>query len=153
MAPYHAIFNDRCTHSMPHSPIQVYLVDDEPSICSAYARLFRSAQMNPRIFGSVEEFMAANCPDDHACVISDVRMKGISGLELPRLLAEAGRNLPVILVSAYDTPGARETARRVGAAAFFRKPVDDQALLDAIEWALTKRPAAVASQENSAAMK
>ncbi|HEY2572571.1 MAG TPA: response regulator [Verrucomicrobiaceae bacterium] len=128
---------------MHRSPIQVYLVDDEPSVGSAYARLFRSAKMQPHVFRSVEEFMSANCPDDHACVICDVRLNGTSGLDLPLLLEKAGRKLPVILVSAYDTPEVRETARRVGAAAFFRKPVDDQALLDAIEWALTKWPGPV----------
>jgi FixJ family two-component response regulator len=93
--------------------------------------------MRPQTFASVEEFMRADCPDDHACVISDVRMPGISGLELPGLLARAGRRLPVIFTTAHDTPETREIAQRAGAAAYFRKPVDDQALLDAIAWALS----------------
>ena len=65
-------------------------------------------------------------------------MAGTSGLELPALLARAGRRLPVIF-TAHDTAGTREMAQRAGAAAYFRKPVDDQALLDACR-ALNKRP-------------
>ena len=78
--------------------------------------------------------MQADLCDDDACIISDVRMPGVSGLELPRLLAQAGRHLPVILVTAHDTVETRNRAQEVGAAAYFRKPVDDQALLDAIAW-------------------
>jgi FixJ family two-component response regulator len=117
-------------------PIQVYIVDDEQSVRTAYARLIRSAQMEPRTFESVEEFMRSEFRDENACVISDVRMPGASGLELPGMLERAGHHLPVIFATAHDTPETRETAQRMGAAAFFRKPVDDQALLDAIAWAL-----------------
>ena len=74
---------------MPNLPVQVYIVDDEPSVCTAYARLVRSAKMQPRTFESVEEFMRADLSDENACVISDVRMPGTSGLELPALLARA----------------------------------------------------------------
>jgi FixJ family two-component response regulator len=124
---------------MPNAPIQIYIVDDEPSICTAYARLVRSASMQARAFPSVEEFMAADISDKRACLICDVAMPGVSGLDLPTLLARAGRNLPVIFVTAHDTPETRAIAQRVGAAAYFRKPVDGQALLDAIVWALSPR--------------
>jgi FixJ family two-component response regulator len=121
------------------APIQIYIVDDEPSVCAAYARLVRSARMQPVTFASVDEFMRADLPDTNACVVSDVRMPGTSGLELPALLAKADRHVPVILVTAHDTQETRDTAHRVGAAAYFRKPVDDQALLDAIAWAISRR--------------
>ena len=126
------------TSPMPNPPVQIYIVDDEPSVCTAYARIARSAKMQPRTFESVEEFMRADLPDENACVISDVRMPGTSGLELPALLARAGRHLPVIFITAHDTPETRNMARRAGAAAYFHKPVDDQALLDAVAWALSK---------------
>jgi FixJ family two-component response regulator len=122
---------------MPPPPIQVYIIDDEPSICSAYARLARSAKMQPQTFASVEDFMRADFSDENACILSDLRMPGISGLELPALLSRAGRHLPVIFITAHDSVEARESAQRAGAAAYFRKPVDDQALLDAIAWALS----------------
>lgn len=123
---------------MVNAPIRVYIVDDEPSVCTAYARLARSAKMQPRTFASVEEFLSADLPDENACVVSDIQMPGTSGLDLPMLVGRAGRHLPVIFVTAHDTPQARSQAQRVGAAAYFRKPVDAQALLDAITWAITK---------------
>ncbi len=117
----------------------IYIVDDEPSVRTAFARLARSARMEATGFASVDEFMAAEVSDEHACVICDVRMPGTSGLELPGLLARDGRNLPVIFITAHDTEETRTIAQRMGAAAYFRKPVDDQALLDAIAWALSDR--------------
>jgi FixJ family two-component response regulator len=121
---------------MPKPPVQIYIVDDEPSICTAYTRLLRSARMRSQAFCSVEDFLQADCSSEHACVICDVQMPGAGGLELPAFLAQIGRQMPVIIVTAQDTSDTRELAQQVGAAAYFRKPVDDQALLDAIEWAL-----------------
>lgn len=125
-------------------PIQIYIVDDEPSVRAAYARLVRSARMEPRTFCTVEEFLSTELSDENACVVSDIKMPGSSGLALPGLLDKAGRHLPVIFITAHDTPETRDTAQRAGAAGFFRKPVDGQALLDAIEWALSKPPDASA---------
>ena len=122
---------------MPDAPIQVYIVDDEPSICTAYARLVRSAKMQPRTFASVEDFLASEFTDENACVISDIQMPGTNGLDLPMLLVRAGHDVPVIFVTAHDTPETRSHAQSTGAAGYFRKPVDDQALLDAIAWAIS----------------
>jgi FixJ family two-component response regulator len=121
---------------MPSTAIQLYIVDDEPSVRTAYARLARSAGMAARTFASVEEFMQADAPDENACIVCDVQMPGTSGLELPGMLGRAGRQLPVIFVTAHDTEETRALAQRIGAAGYFRKPVDDQALIDAIAWAL-----------------
>ena len=121
---------------MPNLDILVYIIDDEPSVCTAYARLVRSAKMQPRTFASVEDFMRSDITDKKACVICDVQLPGKSGLDLPVLLGRAGRHLPVIFVTAHDTPETRDLAHRFGAAGYFRKPVDDQALLDSIEWAV-----------------
>jgi len=122
---------------MPNPAIQVYIVDDEPSICTAYARLVRSAKMQPRTFASVEDFLRSDFTDENACVISDIQMPGTNGLDLPALLARAGHRVPVIFVTAHDTPETRCRAQNAGAAGYFRKPVDDQALLDAIAWAIS----------------
>lgn len=122
---------------MPSAPIQVYIVDDEPSICTAYARLVRSAKMQSRTFASVEDFMRSDFTDENACVVSDVQFPGKSGLELPILLGRAGHHVPVIFVTAHDNAETRDLAQRYGAAGYFRKPVDDQALLDAITWAIS----------------
>jgi FixJ family two-component response regulator len=127
---------------MPRSSIQVYIVDDEPSICTAYARLVRSAHMQPSTFASVEDLLNSTFSDTNACVVSDVQFPGKSGLELPVLLGRAGHHLPVIFVTAHDTAETRDLAHRFGASAYFRKPVDDQALLDAIVWAIHGKPVA-----------
>ena len=125
---------------MPTAQTRIYIVDDEPLVCTAYSRLARSAKMEARTFSSVEEFLSAEISDENTCLICDIAMHGISALELPTLLARAGRQLPVIFVTAHDTPETREFAQRAGAAAYFHKPVDDQALLDAIAWALASGP-------------
>lgn len=121
---------------MPNQPTKVYIVDDEPSVCTAYARLARSAHMEPRIFSSVNEFIKADVADDNACIICDVAMQGTAGLELPGMLRRAHRHIPVIFVTAHDTEETRTAAQHAGSSGYFRKPVDDQALLDAIAWAL-----------------
>lgn len=81
--------------------------------------------------------MRSDFEDENACVVSDVQFPGKSGLELPVLLGRAGHRLPVVFVTAHDTPETRDLAMRFGAAGYFRKPVDDQALLDAISWAIS----------------
>ena len=125
---------------MQRQGIQIYIIDDEESIRTAYARLARSAKMNARTFASVDEFLQEEVSDGNACLVCDVAMPGKSGIELPSLLAAAGRHLPVIFVTGYDTAETRATAQRSGAAAYFRKPIDDQALLDAISWAVSHQP-------------
>jgi FixJ family two-component response regulator len=117
---------------MPNLPIQVYVVDDEPAVCTSLARLLRSARMLPQTFLSVEQLLQADLSSHNSCVVSDVRMPGTSGLALPALLAEAGIPIPVIFVTAHDSPDMRRMAQQAGAIACFRKPVDDRALLDAI---------------------
>jgi FixJ family two-component response regulator len=134
------MFRTSAKQSMPTASVQVYIVDDEPTICTAYARLMRSARMRARTFASVQDFLRSEISAEHACVICDVQMPGLGGLELPALLAEAGQKIPVIFVTAHDTPETRELAQQTGAAGYFRKPVDDQALLDAITWAVRCQP-------------
>ena len=74
---------------MPNPRTKVYIVDDEPSICKAYERLVHSAHMEAHTFSSVQEFMEAKITDDNACIICDVAMPGITGLELPGILKRA----------------------------------------------------------------
>jgi FixJ family two-component response regulator len=118
------------------APITVYIVDDEPSIRQALSRLLHSVGMRGKVFETVSELVNTERFTDRACIVADIRLPEISGLELPALLARQGRRLPVIFVTAYDTDENRAAARLTGAAAFFRKPVDGQALLDAITWAV-----------------
>ena len=117
-------------------PITVYIVDDEPSVRQALGRLVQSAGKRAEVFTTVPELVGLGCFAEPACVIADIRMPEVSGLELPGLLERRGHRLPVIFVTAYDRKQNREAARRFGAVAFFHKPIDGQALLDAIAWAV-----------------
>ncbi|WP_050028747.1 response regulator [Verrucomicrobium sp. BvORR034] len=125
---------------MSPPPIHVYIVDDDPSVRTAYARLLRSALIEAQTFSCVEEFLNARVTDANACVVSDIVMPGTSGLELPNKLAHSGRKLPIIFITAHDSKELRNRAQSIGAVALFRKPVDGQALLDAIAWAVNRTP-------------
>ncbi len=114
----------------------IYILDDDESVRRALARLLRAAGLVAVTCASVDELLAAPALSDCACIVADIRMQGTSGLALPGLLSGRGLHTPVIFVSAQDTEGTRAEAKRAGAAGFFRKPVDDQALLDAVAWAI-----------------
>ena len=116
--------------------LTVYIVDDDASVRQALARLVRSAGIRAEMFGTVPELVTQARDKEPDCVIADIRMPGTSGLELPSLLASQGHRVPVIFVTAYDTEQNRAEARSAGAAGFFHKPVDGQALIDAIAWAV-----------------
>ena len=115
----------------------VYVIDDDESIRKSFSRLFRSANLNVETFPSPDEFLARPIQPQNACILLDIRMPGTTGFDLQKKLSEAGILLPVIVVSASDDEHVRDTARRLGAKSFFRKPVDDQALLDAILWVVS----------------
>lgn len=119
--------------------LTVYLIEDDDSVRRALTRLLRAAGMQPEAFSSVEDFLKVSSLSESSCIVADVRMPGASGLEMPERLSPSGRKVPLIVVTADDTDKTRSAAKRAGASAFFRKPVDDQALLDAIEWALNRR--------------
>lgn len=123
---------------MPSSPpaAKVYVIDDEECVRRSMGRLFRSAGLECRCFPSVDEFLAARCPSERACIVSDLRMPGRTAMDLPTHLAGENRVIPVVFITANDTSEMREAAQRAGAAGYFRKPVDDQALLDAVHWAI-----------------
>jgi FixJ family two-component response regulator len=114
----------------------VYVVDDDPSIQRALVRLLSSAGMHCMAFASIDALLVANLDGRGHCVIADVRIGHDDGLRIPKLLAERGLGMPVIVLTAVDTDDIRGRALQAGAVAFFRKPVDDQALIDAIRWAL-----------------
>ncbi len=113
----------------------VFVVDDDRSARRGIARLLRTAGHDVRAFASAEEFLDDFDPETFGCLVLDVRMPGMSGQELQAELAARGVGLPIIVVSADDDSETRKTAHKMNAAAFFRKPVDGSALLDAIEWA------------------
>jgi FixJ family two-component response regulator len=117
----------------------IYIIDDDKSVLRAMQRLIKSTGMDVETFVSVQEFLAFKYRDRDACMIVDIKLHGKSGLELPEKLRDIGSPLPVIFITGFDTPETREQAKRCGAVGYFRKPIDDQALLDSIQWALTRQ--------------
>lgn len=109
----------------------IYIVDDDPSVGRGLARLMRAAGLRPVVFSSGEAFLAGLGAERPCCVLLDITMPHPGGLEA---LDRAGPELPVIAISARDDESTRRRARQFGARFFLRKPVDDQALLDAIDW-------------------
>jgi FixJ family two-component response regulator len=114
----------------------IYLIDDDESARRTFSTLLQSAGLDAETFSSVEEFLSSPRRDENACMITDIRMPGLTGFDLQKKIASQGIRMPVIMISAGNDAQARERARELGAVSFFRKPVDDQALLDAIFWAI-----------------
>jgi FixJ family two-component response regulator len=110
----------------------VCIVDDDPSVRRALRRLLKSAGLRARTFASAGEFLGAGGASVCDCLILDVRMPGIDGLQLQAHLAASGSSVPILFISGHDDPEAAAQALAAGAAEFFDKPVDDEALLGAI---------------------
>ena len=110
----------------------VAVVDDEASVRKAIHRLLVASSVRVEVFSSGEEFLASLA--DHApdCVILDLHMPGITGLDVQKQLIRAGMRLPIVVVTAYDEPETREQCLAAGAAAYLQKPLDDQVLLNAV---------------------
>jgi len=113
------------------------VIDDDESVRKSFARLLRSADYECEVFSSPEEFLSTAWQEKDACIVADVRMRSLTGFDLAERLIAGGIRIPVIVVSASDDSQVLEHARELGAVAFFQKPVDDQALLDAISWAIS----------------
>lgn len=119
----------------------VYVVDDDASVRKAIARLMRTSGFEVREFASPEDLLECTGETSPDCVLLDITMPGLSGLQVQAWLNEHGFAWPIIAVSAREDDLAREASRELGARLFLRKPVDAQALLDAIAW-VTGEPAA-----------
>lgn len=116
----------------------VYIVDDDAAVRKALMRLMASAKLKARSFASAIEFLDSGFRDQHACLIADVKMPGLTGLELQQKMLARGYDLPVIFITGYNTDQTREQAKKSGALGYFSKPIDDKALLDTINWAFSK---------------
>ncbi len=112
----------------------VYVVDDDAGVRCGFSRVLRSAGLEARCFESSEAFLSQVANATHACILLDITMPDMSGPEVQAQLNLRGITLPMLAVSARDDPATRTRAHDLGARMFLRKPVDDQALLDAIHW-------------------
>jgi FixJ family two-component response regulator len=111
---------------------QVAIIDDDPSLCRSLARLLRLAGYEPCSFNSAEQFLADNRRARFACLLLDIQLGGMSGLEMQRALAAQGDRAPLIFITAHDEPAVRTEAMQGGCAAFFSKTDDGARILEAI---------------------
>jgi FixJ family two-component response regulator len=117
----------------------VAVVDDDEGVRRALARLIRSAGLDADTFPSGDEFLETLCDHRPDCIVLDLHMPKVSGLAVQSWLGKAGVRIPVIVVTGHDTPETQAQVMKAGAVAYFRKPVDGEALLDAISTAIADR--------------
>jgi FixJ family two-component response regulator len=110
----------------------VFVVDDDPSVRQALARLFRSVSLQVEAFGSTPELLQHKLPDVPSCLVLDVRLPGLSGLDFQTELAKAGIGLPIIFMTGHGDIPMSVKAMRAGAVDFLTKPFRDQDMLDAV---------------------
>ena len=124
--------------NVPSPTTTVFLVDDDPSVLRAVSRLVRSAGWNVAAFNSPQEFLEKHPPDAPGCVVLDVAMPGLNGLELQQALARAGHSLPIIFLTGHGDIPMSVRAMKSGAVDFLSKPCRDENLLEAIRQALAR---------------
>jgi FixJ family two-component response regulator len=128
----------------------VFVIDDDESIREALKSLIRSVGLSVETFASAHEFLQRHRPDVPACLILDVRMPGLSGLDLQRDLTEANIHIPIIFITGHGDIPMSVRAMKAGAVEFLTKPFRDQDLLDAIQQALERDRLARSQRADSA---
>lgn len=121
--------------------VHVAIIDDEESLRRSMSRLLRASGLWPVVFESAEEFLADTAHPYFDCIVLDIQLGGMSGLELHQKLAASGNPSPVIFITAHDAPEVRAQALAVGCAGYFRKTDSGEQVLAAIRAALEKAPA------------
>jgi len=121
--------------AMPRIPL-ISIIDDDEAIRRSLDDLIRSAGLRARVFSSAEAFLQSNQMSEIDCLILDLCLPGMSGLELQRQLAEGNFDLPIILMTAHERGDQRRQAVEAGAVAFLNKPFEEADLLNAIDRAL-----------------
>ena len=114
----------------------VAVVDDEPNMLDALKRMLNACGLAADVFNSAKEFLASGSAESVGCLVLDINLGGISGIELRRQLAAAGTRVPVIFMSARDGDAVRRDAMSAGCIAYLRKPFSGRDLMEAIDRAL-----------------
>lgn len=117
--------------------IHIAVVDDDESLCRSMSRLLRASSLRPMVYGSAEAFLADPAHPRFDCIVLDIQLDGMSGLELHEKLTAAGDTTPVIFITAHDAPEVRTQALSAGCSAFFRKTDSGDAVLAAIREAVS----------------
>ena len=114
----------------------VFVVDDDAAVRKALSRLFRSAGYAVTTFDSAQPYLDAASPEDAGCLVLDIRMPGMTGLELQDLMSVSGLDIPVVFLSGHADVPVSVRAMKRGAVDFFEKPFDEEELLDAVDRAV-----------------
>ena len=117
---------------MPDEQPVILIIDDDPSMRATLADVMRSVGLAVQTFASAQDFLGSKLPDAPACLVLDVRLPGLSGLDLHRILRECGVELPVVFISGHGDVQMSVRAMKAGAVDFLAKPFRDQDLLDAV---------------------
>jgi len=120
---------------MSDAPL-IAIVDDDVMICEATKDLVEAFGFNARTFTSAGEFLSSDCVLDASCLVADVQMPGINGLQLHQKLVATGRRIPVIFITAFPDERVRKLALGAGAVCYMSKPFDGESLLSCIRSAL-----------------
>ncbi len=128
----------------------VFIVDDDARICAAMQRLLRTVGLYSESFATPQDFLRHKLPEGASCLVLDVRLPGMSGLEVQHKLNEAGSRIPIIFITSHGDIPMTVKAMKSGAVEFLTKPFRDQDLIDAIQQAL-KRDNEARQQENEIA--
>ena len=120
----------------PPDTSTVFVVDDDPSVRASIQGLLKSASLRSESFGTAEEFLRSKRPEGPSCLVLDVSLPGVNGLEFQRQLADAGIQIPIIFVTGHGDIPMTVKAMKSGAVEFLTKPFEDQDLLNAIHQAL-----------------
>ena len=116
----------------------VFVIDDDESVCRALRRLMKSVGFSVRTFTSAKDFLSQGCQNVLGCLVLDVRMPEMGGLEVQKRLVDSGSRMPIIFISAHEDLSTREQGLRTGAIAFLKKPFEDQVLIEKINSVLSK---------------
>ncbi len=117
----------------------IYIVDDDRSVRKSLKRLMKSVGLKAEALASAEDFLNSGYQDKPGVLILDMRMPGLSGLEVQSQLAAAGSKIPIIFITAHEDEKIYNAAMELGAVAFLQKPFDDQTLLNAIHLAFEQQ--------------
>jgi FixJ family two-component response regulator len=131
---------------MPEPKAIVFVVDDDASVREGLGSLIRSAGLKVETFASAQEFLASSRAEAPSCLVLDVRLPGLSGLDLQKRLAEVNIEIPIVFITGHGDVPTSVQAMKAGAVEFLTKPFVDQDLLDAIQQAI-KRDRAARRQE------
>jgi len=131
----------------------VFVIDDDAAVRASIEGLLKSASLRSESFGTAEEFLRSKRPDGPSCLVLDVSLPGINGLDFQRELADAGVRIPIIFITGHGDIPMTVKAMKSGAVEFLTKPFHDQDLLDAIRQALDRDRARRQQQSNLAELR